>query len=158
MPEPRQRWRLVVARDAGAPPLAQRETVDAWEAAIDAAGLPMARTDGARPRPRIAFGAPLSVGMSAEAELIDLVLTERWPLWRVREALDGRLPEGWRLIDIFDVWLAGAPLAGRVAAADYRVEVGSDTAAVLDPVALAAACTTVMAAGRLARQRRKGDS
>ncbi len=156
MPEPRQRWRLVVARDADAPPLAQRETVDAWEAAIDAAGLPMARTDGARSRPRIAFGAPLSLGMSAEAELIDLVLTERWPLWRVREALDGRLPEGWRLIDIFDVWLAGPPLAGRVAAADYRVEVGSDTDADLDPGALAAACTTVMAAGRLARQRREG--
>src|SRR5687767_1469380 len=58
-PEPRQRWRLVVARAADAPQLAQRETLEAWEAAIEAAGLPVARTDGARSRARIAFGAPL---------------------------------------------------------------------------------------------------
>ena len=49
----------------------------------------MAWTEGARPRPRIAFGAPLPVGMAANAELIDVVTTARWPAWRVREALDG---------------------------------------------------------------------
>jgi radical SAM-linked protein len=156
--DPRQRWRLMVARAADAPRLAQRETVEAWEVAIEAAGLPLARTDGARSRPRIAFGAPLSLGMSAEAELIDLVLTERWPLWRVREALVGRLPEGWRLIDIFDVWLAGPPLAGRVAAADYRVALDSDAETGLDAGALVAACTSVMAARRLMRRRPKGDT
>ena len=59
-----------------------------WIAAIEAAGLPVAWTEGARPRPRIAFGAPLPVGMAANAELIDVVMTERWPAWRVREALD----------------------------------------------------------------------
>ena len=37
---------------------------------------------------RISFGAPLPVGMAAEGELIDVVLTERWPAWRVREALE----------------------------------------------------------------------
>lgn len=156
--EPRQRWRLVVARAADAPLLAQRETADAWEAAIEAAGLPMARTDGARSRARISFGAPLSQGMPAEAELIDLVLTERWPLWQVREALRGRLPEGWRLVDLFDVWLAGPPLAGRVAAADYRVEVGCDDGADPDADALIHACATVLAARHLVRRRPKGDA
>ena len=59
-------------------------------------------------------------------ELIDVVLTERWPIWRVRNALTDRLPAGWRLVDLFDVWLAGPPLAGRVVAADYRIELASD--------------------------------
>ena len=67
----------------------QRELAEGWVAAIEAAGLPVAWTEGARSRPRIAFGAPLPIGMAANAELIDVVMTERWPAWRVREALDG---------------------------------------------------------------------
>ena len=104
------------------PELAQREVGEAWTAALEGAGLPLSpSTARTRTRPRISFGAPLPVGMAAEGELIDVVLVERWPVWRVREALTGRLPAGWRLVDLFDVWLAGPPLAGRVAAADYRI-------------------------------------
>ena len=72
-------------------------------------------------------------GMAAERELIDVVLTDRWPAWRVREALASHIPPGWRLIDVFDVWLGGPPLAGRVAAADYRIELeGAPDRAALD--------------------------
>ena len=151
--EPRQRWRLVVARSAGAPELAQREVAEGWVAAIEAAGLPVAWTEGARSRPRIAFGAPLPVGMAADAELIDVVLTERWPVWRLREALTDRLPVGWSLVDLQDVWLAGPPLAGRVAAADYRV-----TLAGAVPVDRLRACAAeLLAAPSLPRSRARGD-
>ena len=37
------------------------------------------------------------------------------------------MPAGWRLVDLYDVWLAGPPLAGRVAAADYRIALGDPT-------------------------------
>lgn len=151
--DPRQRWRLVVARSTGAPELAQREVADAWIAAIGEAGLPVAWTEGARSRPRIAFGAPLPIGMAANAELIDVVLTERWPAWRLREALEDRLPAGWRLVEVQDVWLAGPPLAGRVAAADYRVVLTGSV-----PVdRLRAAAAELLAAPRIARRRTKGD-
>ena len=132
--------------------MGQREAADAWTAAIDSAGLPVARTDGEKPRPRISFGAPLPVGMAAEAELIDVVLLERWPAWRVREALDGRLPEGWRLVELEDVWLAGPPLAGRVAAADFRIELAGSP----DTAALASAAHELLAARSIMRERPKG--
>jgi radical SAM-linked protein len=151
--EPRQRWRLVVARDAVAPGTSQRDIADAWTSAIEAAGLPLARTEGDRPRPRISFGAPLPVGMAAERELIDVVLCERWPAWRVREALADRLPPGWRLVELIDVWLAGPPLAGRVAAADYRLEIRSP----VDAAELARAASGLLLAGHLPRARAKGD-
>ena len=106
----------MVARSTGAPEQPQRDVADGWATAIDAARLPVAWTEGARPRPRIAFAAPLPIGMAANAELIDVVLTERWPAWRLREALAGHVPFGWRLVEVHDVWLAGPPLAGRVAA------------------------------------------
>jgi radical SAM-linked protein len=151
--EPRQRWRLVVARAAGAPDQAQRDLADDWVAAIDSAGLPVAWTEGARPRPRIAFGAPLPVGMAANAELIDVVITERWPAWRVREALGSHVPAGWQLREVQDVWIAGPPLAGRVAAADYDIVLAGTPHADLLRVAAAG----LLVAPRLPRQRARGD-
>ena len=124
--EPRQRWRLVARRSAEAPSLTQREVAEAWEAAVVASGLPVAFTDAARPRARVSFGAPLPLGIAAEAELIDLVLVERLPTWRIREALIGQFPDGWSLVDLYDVWLAGPSLAGRVVAADYRIVLEGD--------------------------------
>lgn len=160
-PEPRQRWRLVAARTAEAPAQAQRDSAGAWERAITAAGLPIAWTTAAVPRPRVSFGAPLPLGVAAEAELIDVVLVERWPAWRVREALLPVLPEGWRLVDLADVWLGGPPLAGRVAAADYRIEVQAETddggPDRIDADRLRTACALFMAARSVPRERRKGE-
>lgn len=120
---PRQRWRLVVARSADAPRLAGRELSDAWEVAVEAIGLPLHRPAG-RARTRVAFGAPLQLGIAAERELVELFLVERVSLWRMREAIAGRLPEGWSLVDLYDEWVGGPSLAGRVSAADYRIEIG----------------------------------
>lgn len=150
--EPRQRWRLVVARDEAAAEQTQRELGSAWEAGLEAAGLPLARNNG---RPRISFGAPLPVGMAARAELVDVVLTERWPAWRLREAVEAVVPAGWRLVDAHDVWLAGPPLAGRVLAADYLVRLADDAPG--DLVGrLGDAASALVAARRLERQRTKG--
>lgn len=112
----------------------------------------MARVGDAGSRLRISFGAPLPMGMPSEGELIDVVLIDRWPVWRVREALDGRLPRGWRLVDLFDVWLAGPPLAGRVAAADYRLTLGAP----VDVGAVGRAAADLLDADRLPRERSKG--
>ena len=125
---PRQRWRLVLARDATAPELAGRELGDAWDAAIAATGLPVYRPAG-RNRPALAFGAPVPSRMALEGELADLVLTAMLPTWAVRESLIGNAPPGWRLIGLFDVWLGTPALAGQVAAADYRIEIDGVDAA-----------------------------
>ena len=152
--EPRQRWRLVVARDLTAPDVTQREVAAAWTTALGYAGLPLVEAGAGRGRSRLSFGAPLPVGMSAERDLIDIVLTEMWPIWRVRDALAGHLPDGWRLVDAFDVWLGGPPLAGRVVAADYRIEL----AGAPDAAALAVVAADLMNARSIPRERVKGGS
>jgi radical SAM-linked protein len=143
----------VVARAADAPDQPQRDLAEMWVAAIEAAGLPVAWTEGARSRPRIGFGAPLPEGMAANAELIDIVMTDRWPAWRVREALTSHVPAGWRVVEVQDVWLAGPALAGRVAAADYEIVLAGAPHADLLRVAAAG----LLAAPRLPRQRARGD-
>ena len=149
---PRQRWRLVLARDIGAPPLTGRELTDAWEAAFDESGLPAFRGVG-RARARVAFGAPAPSGMALEHELADIVLTQFVPGWVVREGFAGRLPPGWRLIDLHDVWLGAPALAGQVAAADYRIELAE-----ADPVVVAGVARSLLAAERLPRERTKRNA
>ena len=112
----------MLARSAGAPELAGRELIDVWETALEASALPLFRPVG-RVRGRIAFGAPIPATLEVERELADILLTEFVPTWRVREGLAGHLPDGWRLVDLYDVWLGSPALAGQVAAADYRIGV-----------------------------------
>jgi hypothetical protein len=142
-----------VARSADAPRLAGRDLGDAWEIAIEATGLPLHRPAG-RARARVSFGAPLQLGIAAERELADVLMASRVPIWQMREALDGRLPTGWTLVDLFDVWVGGPALAGRVVAADYRIELGGW----VDPAAIDGAARAVLDARELLRVRPKGET
>lgn len=150
---PRQRWRLVLARSPEVAGASQREVTETWEAALLGSGLPIARTDGAAGRPRIAFAAPLPIGVAAEAERLDVVLTERWPIWQVRAALEPVVPTGWHLMDLLDVWLGGPPLPGQVVGFAYRITLG---AGVVTAPAVEAACAALLAADRVERERTKG--
>ncbi len=144
---------MTVSRTLDAPELSQRDTLAAWDRTVVASGLPVVGGDVAKPKPRVAFGAPLSVGMAAEAELIDVVLTDRLPAWQVRAALQPNLPDGWSLEDLTDVWLGGPPLAGRVVAADYRVTLAGAAAG----PTVADAAAAMLASRTLPRDRAKGD-
>ena len=165
MPEPRQRWRLTVRRGPEAPPLSQRDLSTAWETTLVASGLPVVIGDPLKPKPKVVFGAPLTVGMASDGELLEIVLTERLPAWQVREALTPHLPAGWTLIDLADVWIGGPALVGRVVAADYRVNLegathgssGSSGTGVPTGEAVAAAARSLLAARTLPRERAKGD-
>jgi hypothetical protein len=141
----------VLAR-AAIGPEQQRGLVRAWEATLATSSLPVAGLDLVPPKPRYAMAAPLGAAVPGEAELLDVWLTERVPRWRVWEALEGHLPDGFRLVELFDVWLGEAPLPGQVVASVYRATVAQDIAA------LRAAAEAVRAAPSLPRVRRKGDT
>ncbi len=149
--EPRQRWRIVFARDAvvGDP---SSGAGAAWEAALAPSGLPIARSLGKTPRPKLTVGAPLPAGMAGEAELADLVLTERLPVAEVRARLSGHLPEGHRLVDLHDVWLGAPTVIAQIVAADYRLTVSGASEA-----QLGAACSELVASTGIERTRQKGD-
>jgi hypothetical protein len=150
--EARQRWRLTFSRVAagnGETPTG-RDYIALWESALADSGLPVAVTDAGRFR--FAMAAPLPARTSGRAELADLWLTERVPAWRVREGLEGVLPAGHALVALEDVWPGAPALAGRVAAADYRVSIRG----AVDQGTIAAAADRLLAADRLDRERAKG--
>ena len=143
-----------------------RIVLEAWQEALVESGLPFAGLEpGGAGRARIAFAAPLPAAARGDAELADLWLLERRPLWALRDALADRLPAAHRWIDAEDVWLAAPALAGRVVAADWRVTVADPGLA--DPGLrsqsgpgrdlLADAARRLMAARTLPRTRVKGS-
>ena len=149
--EPRQRWRVVFGHDPDAENEARSDPVEAWTKALGAAGIPLAIGGGKGGRARISFGAPLPTGMAGEAELADLVLTERRTRSDIAARLTAGLPPGDRLVDLFDVWLGAPALAGHVVAADFRVTIRATPSA-----RIADACSAVLAAPTLERTRSKG--
>ena len=136
-----------------APDLGGRELADAWETALEGTGLP-AFVPAGRARARVAFAAPVSAGLVAEAELADIFLTEFEPTWRVREALAGVHAGGLAAGRLYDVWL-GAPAAGRPGRRGRLSDRGRPAAEAAD---IARAAAAILAADRLPRERQKGTT
>ncbi len=154
--EPRQRWRLTYSREPIVVELVGRAALDAWQTALTQSGLAVVGLEpGGVGRARIAFGAPLPATVRGEAELAEVWLLERIPLWRLREALTPVMPHAHAWIRAEDVWLGAPPLAGQVAAADWRIVLAGPGP---DPDVLAAACRDLMAAPSIARTRLKGGT
>jgi hypothetical protein len=155
--EPRQRWRLTFTRGPVAGDAVGRAGLDAWQATLIASSLPLAGLEaGGAGRARLAIAAPLPATATGEAELAELWLLERLPLWAVREALADRLPIAHRWIDAEDVWLGAPALAGRVVAADWRI--GLEEVPVEARERLAVAARALLAARTLPRIRVKGTT
>ena len=133
----------------------QREQLAAWEAALVGSGLPIAGLDAPKPRPRFAQGAPLAASIPGEQELADVWLVERVPQWRAREALLPVMPDGFRLVDLYDVWLGEAALPGRVVASVYRATMAGPA---VELGLVRAAVRSLLDATVLPRERRKGDA
>ena len=153
--EAAQRWRLVVCREALDAEQLARTQQAAWEAALVATGLPLAGLDSESGRPRFALAAPLAPAIPGERELADVWLTVRCPRWSVRDALEGALPDGSTLVDVYDVWLGEAALPGQVVASVYRARVPIEAG---DPrPALEAASAALRTAETLPRERARGD-
>lgn len=150
MSEVVQRWRIVFARDDEARFLSHLDAVRLWERAFRRGGIPVATSEGFSPRPKLIFAAPLQLGMLAEYELADLYLSDRLTAPGLRDRLAAGMPRGYRVVDLYDVWVGAAAIAPQLAAADYRM-----TLLNVERAALEAAIGRLMAAERLPRLRRR---
>lgn len=118
-----QRLRVSFSRGDELRFLSHLDLMRLWERAFRRAGLALAYSEGFSPHPRISLAAPLSVGMTSEAELMDVVLS-RWmsPQEFVTKVI-GQLPEGLAILNVQSVSLEGPSLQAQVHFAEYRVEV-----------------------------------
>jgi radical SAM-linked protein len=94
-----------------------------WERVCKRAGLPLATSHGFSPRPKIALAAPLAVGATSEAELLDVLLTSRVDLADTMRRLAAELTPGLRILELHEAPLKQSSLQSMLRAASYEIEV-----------------------------------
>lgn len=105
-----------------------------WERLLRRARLPVAYSEGFNPRPRLAFAAPLAVGVIGLAELAELALTEPLPAEEVRLRMAAQAPPGLGIEVVRAVPPERAALQARMRQAEYEVTLPN-----MDPLLAAAA-------------------
>ena len=94
-----------------------------WERVCKRAGLPLATSHGFSPRPKIALAAPLAVGATSEAEMLDLLLTARVDIGETMTDLSRELTPGLRILELREGPLKQSSLQSMLRAASYEVAV-----------------------------------
>jgi len=97
-----------------------------WERALHRAQIHLAYSEGFNPRPRISLAAPLSVGVTGEAELMDVFVTKSVsPHW-FTNAVSRQLPHGIEILDVYQIAPGIPSLQSQVRYAEYEVEVSTE--------------------------------
>lgn len=105
--------------------LSHLEMVRFMERAFRRMELPLKFSQGFNPHPKISFAAPLAVGVSSEAEIVEVELTESIDPKAFIEAHHANVPAGLEFVRAREVD-GGGKLMALVQASEYLVEVRYD--------------------------------
>jgi len=116
-----QRLRITYARGQPVRYVSHLDMMRFWERALRRARLPLAYSEGFSPHAQIAMAAPLSVGQTSRADLLDIYLATSLPPDEVQQRLQAQMPAGIELSSVVPVEVAGPSLQSLLRAADYAL-------------------------------------
>ena len=117
------RLRLKFGRGPQLKFLSHLDLMRLWERVFRRAGVELAYSEGFSPHPRMSLAAPLAVGVTSKAELMDVFLSRRITPGNFVQKVAPQLPDGISIIDIQPVTLEAPSLQSRLRFAEYLVEV-----------------------------------
>ena len=121
-----QRLRIRFSRGEEIKYISHLDIMRLWERALRRARIPLAYSEGFNPRPRISLAAPLSVGVTSEAELMDIFLSKMVsPHW-FTAAVNQQLSHGIQILEVFPIGSGIPSLQSQVRYAEYRVQVSTE--------------------------------
>lgn len=92
-----------------------------WERTFRRAGLPLSYSQGFKPHPKINLAAPLPLGFTSEAEVLDARLDQSMPVLEVSQRLSKALPPGLVIHLVQEIDLHASSLQSQVISAEYLV-------------------------------------
>jgi radical SAM-linked protein len=116
------RLRLKFGRGPQLKFLSHLDLMRLWERVFRRASVELAYSEGFSPHPRISLAAPLAVGVTSKAELMDVFLSRPTTPGNFAQKVAPQLPEGISIIDIQPVSLEAPSLQSRLRFAEYLVE------------------------------------
>jgi radical SAM-linked protein len=92
-----------------------------WHRAFRRAGIALAYSEGFNPHPRLALASPLALGVTSEAELMDIFLERPMSAPGFMAAVAGCLPPGLEIIQAASVAPLLPSMQSQLRQAEYRV-------------------------------------
>ena len=118
-----QRLRIRISRGEELKYISHLDIMRLWERALHRASIPLAYSEGYNPRPRISLAAPLPVGVTSEAELMDIWLSKWVSPHLFIDVVNRQLPVGVAILDVYSLALNIPSLQSLVRYAEYKVTV-----------------------------------
>ena len=118
-----QRLRIRFSRGQEVKFISHLDIMRLWQRALRRAEIPLAYSEGFSPHPRIALAAPLPIGVTSEAELMDIVCTRWVSPHFFTTAVNQQLPPGIKILRVYPIALTMPSLQSQVGYAEYKVEV-----------------------------------
>jgi radical SAM-linked protein len=120
-----QRLRIRFCRGEEVKFISHLDIMRLWQRALNRAGVSLAYSEGFNPHPRMSLAAPLALGVTSEAELMDIVLAKWASPHSFTAAITRQLPPGIEVLQVFQIPLTMPSLQAQVRYAEYRVEVAT---------------------------------
>ena len=116
-----QRLRIRFSRGQEVKFISHLDIMRLWHRALIRAGISLAYSEGFNPHPRMSLAAPLAVGVTSEAELMDITLTRFVSPHFFTAAAGGQLPPGIEILGVYPVAPTLPSLQSQVRYAEYKV-------------------------------------
>jgi len=97
-----------------------------WQRVLNRAGIALAYSEGFNPHPRMSMAAPLALGVTSEAELMDIVLAKFISPHTFTTAIGRQLPRGVSISGVFNTALNMPSLQSQLRHAEYAVGISTE--------------------------------
>ena len=121
-----QRLRVRFSRGQEVKFISHLDIMRLWQRALHRAMIPLAYSEGFSPHPRISLAVPLPMGVTSEAELMDIVCTKWVSPHFFTAAVSQQLPPGIKILYVYPIALTMPSLQSQVSCTEYQVEVETE--------------------------------
>lgn len=121
-----QRLRIKFRRGEESKYISHLDIMRLWQRALNRAGIALAYSEGFHPHPKISLAAPLAVGVTSEAELMDITLARQASPHFFTAAVNQQLPADLEILQVVQIAETVPSLQSQVRFAEYAVELETE--------------------------------
>ena len=121
-----QRLRIRFSRGEEVKYISHLDLMRLWQRALNRANIALAYSEGFSPHPRMSLALPLALGVTSEAELMDIVLEKFVSPHSFTTSVGRQLPRGVAISGVFNIALKLPSLQSQVRQAEYTVTIQTD--------------------------------
>ena len=121
-----QRLRIRFSRGEELKYISHLDLMRLWQRAFKRAGIALAYSEGFNPRPRLSLALPLALGVTSEAELMDIVMEKFISPHSFTAIVGPQLPRSIAIEGVFNTPLNLPSLQSQARQAEYTVTIETD--------------------------------